>query len=447
MNGRSCSPFGWMGRFRWVCGLAVVLMLGLAVTGSVQAQVLQSADVVNVPRGQSVLLLQPTPVARLSIGDPAIADAVVISPREVVVNGIALGTTTLIVWDQNNVRRVYTVEVSVDAAALQRTIQALFPGEQIRITAAGATVILSGTVTDTRVARQVLALARATGAEVIDNLTAPPAQQVLLQVRVAEVSRDAIRELSTQLTALNPRDIGDDGDLGIETISDGLVQLFLSSPGASIEAVFRALRTTSEVRTLAEPNLIAMDGAPASFLAGGEFPFPVVTGGAGGTAAQVTIQWREFGVQLNFTPFLTGGGNIRLQVAPEVSSLDFASGLVVQGFAVPSLLTRRAVTEVELQNGQTFAIAGLLDNNTLESVTRIPVLGDLPIIGALFRSRNRRESRTELLVLVTPRLIGPLDVPPPVPGGEPETWRRDRTLREPVPHPMPAPQPRPAPQP
>jgi pilus assembly protein CpaC len=429
-------------RGRSVWSLAVVLMLGLAVAESVDGQVLPAEDVVRVARGQSALLLQPTSVSRVSIGDPRIADAVVVSPREVLVNGIALGTTTLIIWDQQNLRRVYTVEVSVDAAALQRTIQALFPGEQVRVTASGATVIVSGTVTDTRVARQVLALAQATGAEVIDNLTAPPAQQVLLQVRVAEVSRSAIRELSTQLAALNPQNLATDGDWGVETISDGLMQIFLASPGARIDAVFRALRTNSEVRTLAEPNLIAMDGAPASFLAGGEFPFPVVQAGA--DARQVTIQWREFGVRLNFTPFLTGGGNIRLLVEPEVSSLDFASGLVVSGFAVPSLLTRRARTEVELRDGQTFAIAGLLDNNTLESVTRIPVLGDLPIIGALFRSRQRRENRTELLVLVTPRLIGPWNVPPAVPGGEPETWpRRDPALREPVPHPMPVPQPRP----
>jgi pilus assembly protein CpaC len=431
-----------MARFRVVAGSALVMMLALAGAGSAGAQVLQSGEVVRVALGQSALLLQPTPVARVSIGNPEIADAVVVSPREVLVNAASLGTTTLIIWDQTNVRRVYTVEVSADAAALERTIQSLFPGEQVRITATGSTVILTGAVTDTRVARQVLALAQATGAQVIDNLTAPPAQQVLLQVRVAEVSRNAIREFSSQLTALNPQDLTGDEQLGIETISDGLVRLFLSGPDAQFDAVFRALRTTGEVRTLAEPNLIAMDGAPASFLAGGEFPFPVVQAGEG--AARVTIQWREFGVRLNFTPFLTGGGNIRLQVEPEVSSLDFGSGLVVSGFAVPALLTRRARTEVELRDGQTFAIAGLLDNNTLESVTRIPILGDLPIIGALFRSRQNRANRTELLVLVTPRLIGPWDVAPAVPGGEPATWpHRDRSLREPVPHPMPVPQPRP----
>jgi pilus assembly protein CpaC len=445
MNGWSCSPLGRVGgRVRLVCSLAMLGWLGLATAGQVAGQALQAQDVVRVARGQSSLLLQPTPAVRVSIGDPRIADAVVISPREVLVNGIALGTTTLIIWDQAGARRVYTVEVSVDAAALERTIQSLFPGERIRVTASGNMVILSGAISDTRVARQVLELARATGADVVDNLTAPPAQQVLLQVRFAEVSRNAIKEFGSQLRALNPQDLEGDGDWSIETLSEGLVRLFLSEPGSSFEAVFRALRTTGEVRTLAEPNLIAMDGAAASFLAGGEFPFPVVQAAA--ADARVTIQWREFGVRLNFTPFLTGGGNIRLQVEPEVSSLDFASGLVVSGFAVPSLLTRRASTEVELRDGQTFAIAGLLDHNTLESVTRIPLLGDLPIIGNLFRSRLRRENRMELLVLVTPRLVGPLDVPPAVPTGEPHEWRWDPSLRPAPPHPHPSPQPTPAPR-
>jgi pilus assembly protein CpaC len=443
MKRRSQSPRGWVGGRGWLlCCMVAMGTSGLVTAGSGEAQAVQAQEVVRVPQGQSALLVQPAPVARVSIANPAIADAVVISPLEVLVNGISLGTTTLIIWDQAGRRRIYTVEVTADAAALERTIQALFPGERIRVTAAANMVILTGVVSDTRVARQVLALARATGAEVIDNLLAPPAPQVLLQVRIAELSRNAVREFSSHLVALNPQDLrSDDGDWGIETVSDGLVRIFLAQPGARIDAVFRALRATGEARMLAEPNLIAMDGSAASFLAGGEFPYPSVQPGA--VAGQVTIEWREFGVRLNFTPFLTGAGNIRLQVAPEVSALDFTTGLVVGGFAVPSLLTRRAATEVELQNGQTFAIAGLLDNSTLESVTRIPILGDLPIIGALFRTRLRRDERTELLVLVTPRLIGPLDVPPAVPPGEPETWPRDRWLRPPAQHPMPAPQPRP----
>jgi pilus assembly protein CpaC len=268
----------------------------------------------------------------------------------------------------------------------------------------------------------------------VDYLGQPARQQVMLQVRVAEVSRNVIREFSSQLRAFNPDQLQGDGDWSIETISDGLMRLLLVDPTASVEAIFRALRTTGEVRTLAEPNLVALDGATASFLAGGEFPFPVVQqAGLGAGSSVVTVQWREFGVRLNFVPNLTDAGTIRLRVAPEVSSLDFSTGLTVGGVTVPAILTRRADTEIELRHGQTFAIAGLLDNSTLESVTQLPILGDLPIIGELFRSRNRRQHRTELLVLVTPYLVVPLDERPPVPPGEPDTWRWDRHLRQQVP--------------
>jgi pilus assembly protein CpaC len=412
--------------------LAIHALLLFGSAGNLAAQAVASEGVVTVAVGQSTLITPPVAVQRVSVGDPSIADPVMISPRELLVNGRTLGTTTLIVWDVAGGRRTYTIQVTVDATALQSTLQALFPGERVRVTVSGSMVILSGTVSEGRIGRQALELARGTGAQVIDNLQMPPAQQIMLQVRIAEVSRNAIREFGTHLRALNPDDITGDEDWGFESISDGLLRLFIGNPvlgPAGIEAIFRALRTTGEVRMLAEPNLIAVEGAEASFLAGGEFPFPILQAGA--QAGAVTIQWREFGVRLNFTPQITAAGNIRLQVAPEVSSLDFASGLTVGGFAIPSLLTRRAATEIELRAGQTFAIAGLLDNTTMASVTRIPLLGDLPIIGELFRTRLRRQTRTELMVLVTPHLVSPQDVPPPVPTGEPETWRWDGHLRQP----------------
>jgi pilus assembly protein CpaC len=261
---------------------------------------------------------------------------------------------------------------------------------------------------------------------------------------VAEVSRGAIQEFSSQISAvINPfgaPSARGPGDLLIETISDGLMRLLLVDPTVDLNVILRALRTNTEFRSLAEPNLLTAEGTEASFLAGGEFPFPVAQPG---TQGAVTIEWREFGVRLNFTPFITASGSIRLHVEPEVSQLDFASGLVISGFAIPSLLIRRAETEIELMDGQTFAIAGLLDNTTLESVTRLPILGDLPVLGGLFRSKLRREDRTELLVLVTPRLVGPFDTPPAVPTGEPETWEWDRRMLPVPPHPMPYPQPRP----
>jgi pilus assembly protein CpaC len=430
----SRSPGLGMNRMAKRCLLAGALLLGAALPAA--AQQVQATGVVTVARGQSALLTQPRPVQRLSIADTTIANAFLVSPQELLVNGIGLGTTTLIIWDQAGGRRTYSIEVTVDASALERTLQALFPGEQVRITAVGNMVILTGTLRDPQAARQIRELAAATGAQVVDNMVTPAAQQIMLQVRIAEVSRNVVREFSTQLAARNPQSLtGEGADWSIETFSDGIMRLLMLEPGASLEAVFRGFRTTGEVRTLAEPNLIALDGTPASFLAGGEFPFPMAQGEFG----RVTVEWREFGVRLNFLPTIMPGGAIRLRVAPEVSSLDFSTGLVIAGFAVPSLLSRRAETTIELREGQTFAIAGLLDNNTLNSVTRVPLLGDLPIIGELFRSRLRREDRMELLVLVTPWLVAPYDAPPPVPPGEPETWRRDGHLRVPVPHPMPTP--------
>jgi pilus assembly protein CpaC len=400
------------------------------------AQQVQATGVVTVARGQSALLQQPRAVQRISIADTTVANAFLVSPQELLVNGIGLGTTTLIIWDQAGGRRTYSIEVTVDASALERTFRALFPAEQVRINVVGNMVILTGTVADPQAARQIRELAAATGGQVVDNLAVPAPPQIMLQVRIAEVSRNVVREFSTHLSARNPQDLTRDGaNWEIETLSDGLMRLLMLNPNASIDAVFRGFRTTGEVRTLAEPNLIALDGTQASFLAGGEFPFPVSQGEFG----RVTVQWREFGVRLNFLPTIMPGGAIRLRVAPEVSSLDFSTGLVLAGFAVPSLLTRRAETTIELREGQTFAIAGLLDNNTLNSVTRVPILGDLPIIGELFRSRLRREDRMELLVLVTPWFVAPYDASPPIPSGEPETWRRDGHLRLPAPHPMPTP--------
>lgn len=425
----------------------LLALLGLCMAAAPATAQLVQSGVLAIPRGQSQLLVQPQPVERVSIGDPDIADAVVVTPQEVLVNARSLGTTTLIIWDANNTPRTYTIEVTVDVAALERTLQALFPGEQIAATAVGNTVILAGTATSMLISRQAVEVARSTGAVVVDNIFVQAPQQVLLQVRIAEVSKGALRELGSEISAFNPQNLEGTGDWSVETVSEGLMRLLLIDPRASLDVVLRALRTTTEFRSLAEPNLLAMDGAEASFLAGGEFPFPVAQPGA--TNGAVTIEWREFGVRLNFTPTLTGAGTIRLAVEPEVSELDFGGGLVISGFAIPTVLVRRAETQVELEDGQTFAIAGLLDHTTSESVTRLPILGELPIIGAFFRSRVRRQDATELLVLVTPRLVGPSPVPPPVPTGEPQQWRLDSQLR-PVPrHPMPYTQPLPpaAPQP
>ena len=216
-------------------------------------------------------------------------------------------------------------------------------------------------------------------------------------------------------------------EVNIGTISEGLVSLLVTGNGAELSAVIKALKSTGDFTSLAEPNLMTLEGKEATFLAGGEFPFPVVQGS---NTNAITIEWKEFGVRLDFTPTITNSGNVRLVVAPEVSALDFTSGLVIGGFEVPTVLTRRVSSEVELAPGQHLAIAGLLDNSILESVTKIPILGDIPILGYLFKSKDYRQRRSELLVIVTPHIIEPTDIAPILPTGEPEEWNWDSRLRD-----------------
>lgn len=420
-------------------GSFVSFVVGLALWSAASAAGLSAqavaGEVLRIPRGTSQLVTSPTRIERVSIGDPEIADAVVVSPQEVLVNARSLGTTTLIVWTADGTRQFYTVEVAVDAQALQRQLRTLFPDQPIEVTASGNILILSGRVTDASVARRALEIARGTGATVIENLSVPPARQVLLQVRFAEVARTSSQRLGTEFTAgetsatLSPLAPG--AGERAATLSDGLISLFLFEENIQINAVVEALKARGQFRSLAEPNLLAIEGTEASFLAGGEIPVPVPqTGQAAGSA--ITVQFKEFGVRLRFIPRVTIAGNIRLEVAPEVSSLDFANAIQFSGFLIPAFRTRRAETTVELRPGQTFAIAGLMDNSIARNTSKIPFLGDIPILGPLFRSKDVQQNRTELLVLVTPQVVEPSFTPPPIPTGEPETWQWDRPLREPV---------------
>lgn len=410
---------------------AALLLAGLMITASgVSAQVfLTEPDrTVSVARGASAVLVSPVAISRISIADPEVAEAVVMSPREVLINGKTLGTTSFVVWDAGGSRRIYSVEVTADASALARHLTTLYPGEGIDVAARGNALILSGKVSSAFVARRALELADGTGAVVINNLQVPAPAQILLHVRFAEVSRSALQRLGNQLIdILNPHLSNNDGNWRGITDSDGQIQLSLINSNAHLRAVIRALEEAGDFKSLSEPTLLALDGQEASFLAGGEFPFPTVQGGAARSDA-VTIEWREFGVRLNFTPTVTNIGNINLALAPEVSSLDFAGGLVIAGFQIPTILTRRASTQVELREGQHLAIAGLLDRSIQENVRKLPFLGDIPILGALFRTKSDRQDASELLVIVSPQIVEPLDAPPPLPTGEPETWNWERRM-------------------
>ncbi|CAN5783987.1 type II and III secretion system protein family protein [soil metagenome] len=399
---------------------------------------------ITVARGSSAVIEHPSTLERVSITDPAIADAVPVSGTEVVINGNSAGSTTLLLWGLDGSRAAYTVRVEANAAFVGAELDRLLPGSGIRTSGVGNSIILSGEGVDARVAGRALVLAQtlSQGVDVINHIGVPDQPQVLLRVRLAEVSRSAVQNLGSRfmwVDPTNPRG-GTEGSVGAGgfggnfqgggpdvTFSDAVNFFFFHDP-SNVSAFIRALRDEGAFQSLAEPNLLAFPGEAASFLAGGEFPFPSVQGGS--QQGAVTVEFREFGVRLNFVPHITNSGAIRLEVEPEVSQLDFSGGLEIQGFRIPAILSRRASTVVELQEGQTFAIAGLMDSQSSRSTSKIPFLGDIPIIGALFQSREVRDSQTELLVLVTPELVYPMDRSPRLPTGELHEWEWDRFMRQ-----------------
>jgi pilus assembly protein CpaC len=419
-------------RWRFACAVPLMALFPLASAVEAQRVVRAPEQVVSVSKGASALLVNTTPIQRFSIGDPAVAEAVVVSPTEVLVNGKTLGTTSLFLWDNTGNIKLYSVEVTADAPGLQRYLGSVLAGEKIDVIASGNVVTLSGQVRDASVANRAVEIAKGSGAIIVDNLSTPEAVQVLLKVRFAEVNKSAIKEFRSQLATLNPHQLNasreyDPGWIGSTNtgeggvFADGVVDLGLFNATASIEVLIRALSSKGLLKSLAEPNLITLPGREATFLAGGEFPYPAVQGGGGNNA--VSIVFKEFGIRLKFTPTITRGGSIRLKVAPEVSALDFSNPLVFGGFTIPSLLTRRTETEVEMKNGQYLAIAGLVDNTMTDNATKIPLLGDIPILGQFFRSKDARQRRTELLVLISPKLVLPSDSPALLPTGEPASWK------------------------
>jgi pilus assembly protein CpaC len=378
--------------------------------------------VLMLTAGRSMVLTTAYDITRIAITDPKIADAVVVQPREVLIDGRSAGTVSLIVWGVGR-REQYDVVVDPGVTTLQQTLQQIFPGEDIRVAVNDDAVILSGQVSTNAVMLRAAEIVSATkaNARVVNMLQLPggmASQQVMLQVRFAEVNRAALMEAGLTLFANAQRFAGrtttqqfsGPGFEGDGTVFNDFLNLFFLDKREGLGAVLKALESKGYFQSLAEPNLIAYNGQEASFLAGGEFPIPIVQG----TTNAVTIEFKEFGVRLTFKPTIAGDV-IRLKVKPEVSSLDFNNGITLQGFRIPALLTRRAETDVELRDGQSFAIAGLLNNVTQEDKAAIPILSKLPIIGVLFKSKSERAERTELMVLITPRLVRPLDpdeVPP-----------------------------------
>ena len=395
-------------------------------TPGAQQQAPQPFPKVQLTAGRSTVVSTAFDVTRIAVTSPDIADAVVVQPREILIDGKKPGTVSLIVWGSAT-RVQYDIIVEQPIASLEQQLHVLFPGEDVTVSSNEGATILSGHVSNTKVMLRMGEIAGASlpKSQLINLLQVPggsQSEQVMLQVRFAEVNRRALQEAGLSLFALRQNLLArsttqqfaaptfDDQGSGTKLIFSDYLNLFLFDRTHGIGGVLRALESTGAFQSLAEPNLIAYNGQEASFLAGGEFPVPVVSGAAG----TVSVVFKEFGIRLNFTPTIAGD-SIKLKVRPEVSTLDFPNGITLSGFRIPALTVRRAETVVELSDGQSFAIAGLLDNLSQVDRQAIPLLGNLPIIGPLFKSRSKRAEQTELMVLITPRLVRALDpdeVPP-----------------------------------
>jgi pilus assembly protein CpaC len=431
-------------RYRLIAATAFILLIAVYAPGLVLADGADPAAIaapttVKILAGRSTIVDIGSPITRVSLTSADIADALVTSSTQLLVHGKMPGTISMFVWGRSGAVQRYEVSVSRDVEKLAEQFKQLFPNQAIKVESNGRNIVLAGNVSAKDVADRAVDVAAGfvdKRDEVVSllQIAAPPSvtNEVLLHVRFAEVSRSAITEAGAAFFT-SPTGIGNtigrvtteqfpapgfdsleatkaSGKFGAPvtsaqgkfTFSDFL-NLFLFNEKYDIGLMVKALQTRGLFQSLAEPNLVAESGKEASFLAGGEFPIPVLQGG--GVNMGITVQFKEFGIRLNFTPTVLDGDRVELKVRPEVSALDFNNAIVLQGFRIPALTTRRTETELELHNGQTFAIAGLLDNTVNSTMQKIPGIGDIPILGQLFRSKAAQKDRTELVVMITPEIL------------------------------------------
>ena len=388
------------------------------------------AGTLEVPINKSEVVNSDRPIAKAMIGNDDIADILPITDRSVYVLGKKMGTTSLTLYDSaGRVIAVMDIAVGPDVEGLDAQLQDILPGSQIRARISNESIVLTGLVNNPSDVDQAVQLAKAFGGDkVINLLTVGSSQQVMLEVRFAEVNRSTGRELGVGGFASNASGslgivtgggaslvpgAGGTGVLQLSSITNqfGILRGAFNIGGLGIDGIINALETKGLAKTLAQPTLVALSGERASFLAGGEFPVPVAQSGGGGGATgsgAVTVEFKPFGVSLGFTPTVLGDGTINLLVEPEVSAIDPSASFTLGNITIPGLRTRRASTTVQLRDGESFAIAGLLSSDFQTTVNQIPLLGSIPIIGALFRSTNFKKGQTELLIVVTPHLVAPI---------------------------------------
>jgi pilus assembly protein CpaC len=427
--------------------LLVIGTLSMAGQTAPQTAAPAEGETVHVLVGKSIVINVQTPLTRVLSSNPAAVETMAISPTQVVIEGKAAGASSLILWDSSGRSQVFDVVTDVDIAGLRNAIQKTYPNEHLDVEADAGRLLLTGTASNAHIVEDLGKMAGVYSKEVVNSIVVPLSheRQVLLEVKFAEVDRTALSQFGVNLLStgatntIGTTTTGQFGGFGPEKINDSIgvranpqpdvfdpstgsrhvpfvseqnisqvLNIFLFRPDIHLGAVIQALQARNVLQILAEPNLMAINGQKATFLAGGEFPFPIVQPSQGFTS--ITIQFKPFGVKLDFTGVIQEDNTLRLHVAPEVSALDFTNALVLSGFTVPAISTRRAETEIELKDGQSFGIAGLLDQRATAQLSKVPGLGDIPILGQLFRSRSVNKTNTELLVFVTPHIVDPVRV-------------------------------------
>jgi pilus assembly protein CpaC len=410
----------------WMC----LGFLAGSLGGSASPQTETSQDL-PLTVGRSVVIDYAADIGRISTSNPDVVDAVAVSTREVLLHAKAQGMSTIIVWSKSGQRTAYSIVVDQNLEPVRKLLKETFPKENIQVQAARDALSLTGVVASQAISDRAAALMAPFAKAVVNNLQVAPAgpeKQVLLRVRFAELNRNlgssfGVNLLSTGLLntpgsistgQFSPPQPGAlaasipgqaTGTKSTFSISDAL-NVFAFRPDLNLAGLIKALQSQGVLQILAEPNLVTTNGKEASFLVGGEFPVPIVQGGA--NAGAVTILFKEFGIRLTFKPEITEYKTIRMYVKPEVSTIDLTNSVSLSGFTIPALATRRMETNIELGQGQSFVIAGLIDDRVTENLSRIPGLVHIPILGVLFKSRQENRTKTELIVMVTPEITAPV---------------------------------------
>jgi pilus assembly protein CpaC len=421
-----------------------VFVIGNIAVGQDTSQPVAPAEgeTVHVLVGKSILINVQKPLTRVLSSNPAVVETMAASPTEIVVEGKAPGASSLILWDANGRSQVLDVVSDIDIAALRNVIQKTYPNEHLQLEADGGRLLLTGTASKPHIVEDLGKMASVYSKDVVNSILVPIShdRQVLLEVKFAEVDRAALSQVGVNIfstgagNTIGTTTTGQFGNFGQQKINDAfgagtphfpfeikdftvnqVLNIFLFRPDLHLGTVIQALQAQNVLQILAEPNLMAISGQKATFLAGGEFPFPIVQPSAG--FSSISIIFKPFGVKLDFTGIIQDDNTLRLHVAPEVSALDFTNAVTLPGGGtVPAISTRRAETEIELKDGQSFGIAGLLDQRATAQLSKVPGIGDIPVLGQLFRSRSVNKTNNELLVFVTPHIIDPVRVASPPPA-------------------------------